>query len=288
MTLLDRPGPPLARGSTSSAPLHQPTDIATVCSPSSTSCASDRHAGTMAPRAPPEPPPGLEKYAHLCASHGITVKAAPVRPRLHTSTSVPSLQPHVSTTQVYVNQQPTKGVQVPAKREPTMPSVQTLVRDMVLFLSLGPWFFLWSNSGKPSLTGLDALIQRTATSCIINTVSQIFCATHGRRARTPPISSRRLAEGSMRLFFKKPVIMSPTSPISSLRTLETRTSPSCSTRTPSRLTLWLSPSRKTPQAKVLGVWLYQSSKVCSDAFTSQDTDGHFLLSTHPQCRGQET
>ena len=36
----------------------------------------------------------------LCSSHGIPVKAAPVRPRLYTSTSVPSLQPHVSTTQV--------------------------------------------------------------------------------------------------------------------------------------------------------------------------------------------
>ena len=48
----------------------------------------------------PQPPPGLEKYAHLCASHGIPVKAAPVRPRLCTSISVTPLQPHVSTTHV--------------------------------------------------------------------------------------------------------------------------------------------------------------------------------------------
>ena len=29
--------------------------------------------------------PGLERYAHLCTTHGILVKAAPVRPRLCTS-----------------------------------------------------------------------------------------------------------------------------------------------------------------------------------------------------------
>ena len=42
----------------------------------------------------------LEKYALLCASHGIPFKAALVRPRLCTSISVTPLQPHVSTTQV--------------------------------------------------------------------------------------------------------------------------------------------------------------------------------------------
>ena len=47
--------------------------------------------------------------------------------------------------------------------------------------------------------------------------------------------------------------MSRTSLISSLHTLATRTSPFCSTRTPSSPTLWLLPSRKTPQAKVRGV-----------------------------------
>ena len=34
------------------------------------------------------PPPGLEKSTHLCASHGIPIKAAPVRPRLFTAFSV--------------------------------------------------------------------------------------------------------------------------------------------------------------------------------------------------------
>ena len=76
-------------------------------------------------------------------------------------------------------------------------------------------------------------------------------------------------ESSMQLFFKKPVIMSRTYLISSLHTMATRTSPSCSTRTPSSPTLWFSPSRKTPQAKVRGVWSYSSFEACCDAL-------HFL------------
>ena len=53
---------------------------------------------------------------------------------------------------LYVHQQlPAREVQVPPWREPTIPLVQTLVREVVFFLSLGPWFFLWSNLGKPSL-----------------------------------------------------------------------------------------------------------------------------------------
>ena len=114
-----------------------------------------------------------------------------------------------------------------------MPLVQTHVRDVDLFLSLENCFFPWSNSNKPSLTGLDTLIPLIATSCITNTVSQFFSGTQAQRAETPPPSSQRLADGFMR--FKKQMIMSLTSPISSLRTLATRTSPSCSTRTPSSL-----------------------------------------------------
>ena len=45
-------------------------------------------------------PPFPEKYARQYASHGIPVRAAPVRPRLCTSTTVTPPQPHVSTTQV--------------------------------------------------------------------------------------------------------------------------------------------------------------------------------------------
>ena len=106
-------------------------------------------------------------------------------------------------------------------------------------------------------------------------------------AGTPPISLRRPVEGSMRLFFKKPV-MFRTSPISSLRTLATRTLPSCSTRTPSSPTLWVSPSTKTPQAKERGARCFSLFEACCAALTFRDTNGHILLCTHPRCRGQET
>ena len=65
--------------------------------------------------------------------------------------------------------------------------------------------------------------------------------------------------------FKKPVIMSRTSLISSLHALATRTSPCCSTRTPSNPTLWFSPTRRTPRAKVRGVWPYSSFEAYCDA-----------------------
>ena len=97
---LDRQGSPSAHCNVDSTSPPHPADIATLCSPSSASHASDGHGHTTAPRVSPQPPPGLEKYAHLCASHCIPVKAAPVRPRLCTPISVTLPQPHVSTTQV--------------------------------------------------------------------------------------------------------------------------------------------------------------------------------------------
>ena len=40
------------------------------------------------------------------------------------------------------------------------------------------------------------------TSCIINTVCQFFSGTQAQRAGPPPISSQRLVDGFMRLYFK--------------------------------------------------------------------------------------
>ena len=53
------------------------------------SCCSQRGLEQYAP------PPGLENYAHLCASHGIPVKAAPLRHRLCSAISVTPPQPPV-------------------------------------------------------------------------------------------------------------------------------------------------------------------------------------------------
>ena len=97
---LDRQALPSAHCNAGSASPPQPPDIATLCSPSSASHASDGHEHTTAPHVLLEPPPGLQKKARQYASHCTPVKAAPVRPRLCTSISVTSPQPHVSTTHV--------------------------------------------------------------------------------------------------------------------------------------------------------------------------------------------
>ena len=69
---LDRQASPSAHCNAGSASPPQPADIATLCSPSSASHASDGHEDTTAPRVSPQPPPGLGKYARQYASHGET------------------------------------------------------------------------------------------------------------------------------------------------------------------------------------------------------------------------
>ena len=129
------------------------------------------------------------------------------------------------------------------------------------FSKAWPWSSPRSDLAKPNLTGSDTLILRTVTSCITNTVFQFFTGTQAGRAGTPPKTSQRLVDCFMRLYFKKPVIKFFTSPISSLRTLATRTSPYFSTRIPLSHILRFSPSRKTPQAKRHGAWFYASFEV---------------------------
>ena len=60
---LDSQALPSAHCNAGSASPPQPPDIATLCSPSSASHASDGHGRTAAPHDLLEPPPGLEKYA---------------------------------------------------------------------------------------------------------------------------------------------------------------------------------------------------------------------------------
>ena len=170
--------------------------------------------------------------------------------RTHSSLLVPSMWEHVMHDQLLL----VSEVLVLLWREPTILLKQILVQGLGLFLNHGHWFFPWSNLGNPSLTGLVTLTQSTAISCIINSVFPFFNGTQARRAEILPTLSPLPVESSMRLFFKKPVIMFRTSPISSWRTLATRTSLSCSTRKPLSLTQKFSHSRPTLRAKVLGVW----------------------------------
>ena len=97
---------------------------------------------------------------------------------------------------------------------------------------------------------------------------------------TPPISSQRLVDCFMRSSFKKPVITFLTLLISSLRTLATRTSPSCSTRTPLSPILRFSPSTKPPQAKIHGAWFYSSFEAfCAALLFPVLRRSHFALYT---------
>ena len=131
---LDRSVPSLTHGPAHSASLSQPSDIAIINSLSTTSSSSRRHACTPVSRArlhsAPPPPPGLEDQAPWISPHGILVKAVAVRPLLHTSTSVPSMQPHVCTTQVGTHH--AIGADERAGRGP-LPKPRALVLSMVKF-----------------------------------------------------------------------------------------------------------------------------------------------------------
>ena len=106
---LDCQGSSSVQCGTDSASPPQPSDTAMICNPSSSSLVRDGHAYTAAPHELLQPPRGLEEYApppgfkkstDLCASHGILVKAAPLRPRLCSAISVTPPQPPVSTNHV--------------------------------------------------------------------------------------------------------------------------------------------------------------------------------------------
>ena len=206
----------------------------------------DGHVRTLAPRVllqPPlgleeyAPPPGFEKSTHLCASHGIPVKAAPVRPRLFTAFSVTLPQPPVSGTHPVGSATTGKRSASTALAEPTILLVQILVQEVALFLKHEPLFFLWSILVNPNLKGMVTLIQLTVISCIINIDFLSFSGIQVRRAGILLILFQLPVVSFMRLFFRKPVIMFRTSLISSLSVLATQTSLSCSTRTPLSLTL---------------------------------------------------
>ena len=149
----DRSVPPPTHGDASSASLLQSTDTATICSPSSTSRTSERHACTTTPRArlhsAPPPPPGLEDMPTYAPHMGSLLKQRrcdPVcihppqfRPCSHMS--VPPKWEHI----LYVHQLPTKGVQAPPLRDPPcigadpragrgpFPKPRALVLSMVRF-----------------------------------------------------------------------------------------------------------------------------------------------------------
>ena len=213
---------------------------------------------TTRPHVSPQPPPGFEKYAHLCASHGVPVKAAPLRPRLCTSIPVTLPQPHVSTTQVGTH--PVRSAATLKRSSSTalagthnpvgvapragtgpFPKPRALVLPMVKF----------GKSKSDRLGHID-----TVDSDLMHHQFRFsfFSGIQARRAEILLTSSPLPVASFMRLFSKKPVIMFRTSPISSGRTLTTWTSLSCSTRTPSSPTPLSSLSPRHLPAKTRGGW----------------------------------
>ena len=201
-----------------------------------------------------QPPPGLEQpaplpelaaYSHLLTTHVALANSFPSHAQ----------QSPVSTTLVgtqYAQRPAPKEVLVPPLREPTILLALILVQVQVPSLNHGHWFFPWSVLGNPSPTDLVTLTQLTAISCTINSAFPFFSGIQARRAEILPTLSPLPVVSSMRLFFKKPVIMFRTSLISSGRTPTTWTSLSCSTRIPLSLTLQFSHSRPTLSSK--GTW----------------------------------
>ena len=109
----------------------------------------------------------------------------------------------------------------------------------------------------------------TDTSCIINFVSLFYSGIQVQRAEIPLRSLQRPAGVFTQPSYKTPVITFTTSPTSSLRTRATRTSPSCSTRTPLSPILRFSPSKKPQPAKTHGAWSHSSFEASCAALLSQ-------------------
>ena len=197
----------------------QLADSAPLCIPSSSSHASGGHVHITAPHVLLQPPLGLEEYACQHASNGILVKAAPVRPRLCTAISVTLPQPLNRTT--HVETHPVRSVTTCKRSASTViAGTHNLVgADLRAGSGLFPKpraLVLWSNLVNPNLMGKVTLILPTAISYIINIFFLSFSGIQTWRAGTLLTSSRLLVESSMRLLFKKPVIMFRASPISSI------------------------------------------------------------------------
>ena len=100
----------------------------------------------------------------------------------------------------------------------------------------------------------------------------------GPARRNPPILSLLPVANSMQLFSRKPASMSRTSLNISLRTLTTRISPFCSTRTPLNQTLSSSRLRLNLRAKILGAWCCSLSVPCFVVLPFLDhLPSHFAL-----------
>ena len=205
------------------------------------------------PHALPQPPPGLEQpvpppelaaYSHLLTNVD--------------SSSSHAQQPPVSAT--HVGTHPVRTASSAKRSASTAlagthnPVGSNLRTDTGLFPKPRAVVLPMVSLGNPSPTDLAPLPQLTAISCTINSDFPSFSGIQARRAEILSTSSLPPVVGNMQLSFRKPATMSRTSPITSLCAPATRTSLSCSTRTPLSQTPQFSHSRPTLRTKVLGVW----------------------------------
>ena len=247
----DRQGSSSVQGDIGGVSLPPLPDFATTCTLSSSSLDSDVHIRTLAPRVLLQPPLGLEQYApppgldidaHLCASHGIPVKAAPLRPRLrsaisvtpHSHMSVPPKWEHnpARSAPIYKRSASTAlaGTHNPIGADPRagtgpFPKPRALVLPLVHFGQSKPDGHGYIDTADTDLTHHQFRLS-------------LLQWNPGPARRILLTLSPLLAESSMRLFFKKPVITFRTSLSSSLCAPATRTLLSCSIKTPLSLTLY--------------------------------------------------
>ena len=239
----DRQTSPSAHYNADSASPSEPADIATLCRPSSANWRRSRaHHGptcvSTAATGSREVCPSVHLTWYTCSS-GTGATSSVYIHLSHAPTATCQYHPSGNTSCAFSSYRQEKCKYRPCGN-PQPCWCRSFEQGLALFLNHEPWFFLWSTLVNLNLMGTVLLIQPTVISCIINIVFLSFSGIQAWRAEIPPILLRRPVEGSMRLFFKKPVIMTHTSPISSLCALATRTLLSCSIRTPLSLTPWSS------------------------------------------------
>ena len=285
---LDRQALFSAHCNADSASPPQPPDIATLCSSSSSSSAShasDGHEHTTALRMSYHSRLRVSRSMPTCAPHIVyllkrhqcdLVCVHLSQSRSHSHMSVPSKWEHILCAQPL----PTREVQVPPLREPTILLVQSLVQELVLFLSREPLFFPLSNLGNPNLMGTVTF--DTVDSDLMHHQYRLSVLQwNPGPARRHPTNSIAAACGKFHA-----VILQEASDhvphisdqfIAHIGNTDLAFLLNKDTFEPDPTVLAF---RRAPQAKVLGAWFYSSFEHCCDALHFlEHRQLHFALCT---------
>ena len=228
----DRQRSSSAQGDFGSVSLPPLPDNATTCTLSSSMTTSSvlwLHVSCCSHRLEQyAPPPGLAIDAHLCTSHGIPVKAAPLRPRLRSAISVTPPQSPACT--IHVGTHHARSATA-GKR-----SASTALAGTYNLVGTGPFpkprapvlpLVHFGQSKPQGYGGID-----TADSDLMHHQLRLSLLQCARRAEILLTLSPLPVVSSMQLLFKKPVTTFRTSLSSSLCAPAIRTLLSCSIKTP--------------------------------------------------------